>query len=501
MSVPKLDDAVYAGTKRSSECTLIVTEGDSAKTFALWGIHGINGGKLVYGVFPLRGKILNVKDATATQLNGNVELLNLKKILGLKHSKKYDTQPKRNTLRYNCVLVLTDADQDGTHIRGLVINWIHTYWPELLKAHFVCTMRTPIVTAHNREFFTEQDFEIFKKSESGQRASSATYKYYKGLGTSTKEDSKRIFSRVSELTIGYTYNTQSDDESVRLAFAKDTNSTTDRKKWLSEYDKNAFISQDELIRSGGTVSIFDFVHKELVHFSIYDCLRSIPNVYDGFKPSQRKIVYYMLKKKIHADIKVLQLSGYISAETGYYHGEVLLQQAIVLLAQDFIGTNNLPLLVPGSNFGSRFTSKDAASARYIFTRLQSYTSQIFDTRDNKLLTYCTDDQGAQIEPVYFVPALPMVLINGADGIGTGFSTSIPKYNPLQLIDYISQKILGTPTTLEIKPWYRGFKVPLSSATTTSGSWSACTLETQRTRTKLSLQRSHRLRGYSYTRTF
>jgi DNA topoisomerase-2 len=140
----------------------------------------------------------------------------------------------------------------------------------------------------------------------------------------------------------------------------------------------------------------------------------------------------MLKNNIQKDIKVAQLSGYISAEMAYHHGEVSLQGAIVNMAQDFVGSNNINLLVPEGNFGSRLNSKDAASPRYIFTRLSHITTHVFNTYDNPLYTYLNDDN-IPIEPEYMLPIIPMVLVNGCEGIATGYSTSIPCYNPKDII--------------------------------------------------------------------
>lgn len=462
--VPKLEDAIWAGTAKSNQCILILTEGLSAMTFALWGRSIIGPEK--FGVFPLKGKCLNIRDATASQLTNNEEINNLKQIIGLKQGREYkDT----SELRYGKIMILTDSDVDGSHIKGLLVNLFHYWWPNLLKLNFIQTLRTPIVKAIKGkkvvEFYTQQDYNKWKDTT---ETNGYTIRYYKGLGTSTKDDAQNTFKRINELQVDYFYKDENCDKSILLAFEKDKNikvksdeavsddtdiyvtCTDKRKQWLGKYDKNSYIDVKD-----NRVSYQDFIHKELIHFSIYDNLRSIPSLCDGLKPSQRKIIYYMLKKNITKSIKVAQLSGYISAETSYHHGEVSLQQAIIGLAQDFIGSNNINLLYPDGNFGSLLAGgKDAASPRYIFTKLQEIAFKIFDKRDSNLLKYLNDD-GIDIEPEWFIPVLPMILVNGCEGIGTGYSTYIPPYNPKDIISNII-RIMDDKSPLPMKPYFRNY---------------------------------------------
>lgn len=454
--IPKLEDALWAGTAKSEQCTLILTEGLSAMTFAMWGRSVV--GPERYGALPLKGKLLNIRDASASQLINNEEINNLKQIIGLKQGKEYTSTKE---LRYGKVMFLTDADCDGTHIKALLLNFFHSNWPSLVKLDFIQTLRTPIVKAiHGKrvlEFFTEQDYH--KWQNSGINTKNYQIKYFKGLGTSKKEDAQDNFKRLDELKINYYYKDAKCDDSIILAFEKDKNveknndtvSCSDqRKRWLAKYDKNSYIDTKEK-----KVSYQDLIHKELIHFSIYDNSRSIPSLCDGLKPSQRKILHYMLKNNITKSIKVAQLSGYVSAETGYHHGEASLQGAIINMAQDFVGTNNINLLYPDGNFGSKLIGgKDAASPRYIFTKLCDITQLIFDKRDLPLLTYLNDD-GMPIEPEWFMPIIPMVLVNGCEGIGTGYSTFIPPYNPKDIIGNLL-RILDGETPLPMTPYFRNF---------------------------------------------
>ena len=220
------------------------------------------------------------------------------------------------------------------------------------------------------------------------------------------------------------------------------------------------------------VPLVDFVHKELVHFSIADVARSIPSVVDGLKPSQRKVLYGAMKKFRATggeEIKVAQLAGYVAEVSAYHHGEASLQGTIVGMAQDYVGANNVNLLVPSGQFGTRLQGgKDAASARYIFTALAPCTRRIFDPRDDPILERLEDD-GVPVEPRFYAPTLPMVLVNGAEGIGTGFSTSVPRYDPADLRANVERYLRGEPMT-PMKPWYRGFTGAVTPSAEREGSF-------------------------------
>ena len=204
------------------------------------------------------------------------------------------------------------------------------------------------------------------------------------------------------------------------------------------------------------MSINDFVNKELVLFSRQDCVRSIPSMIDGLKPSQRKVLYGCLRRNLTKEIKVVQLSGYISETVLYHHGEQSLNQTIVSMAQDFVGTNNLNFLVPNGQFGTRIMGgRDSASPRYIYTYLQPITKFVFREEDDALLPR-QEEEGVQIEPKHFLPILPTVLVNGATGIGTGWSTTICNHNPVEVVDRLIARLNGDASVEPINPWYRGF---------------------------------------------
>jgi len=510
--IPKLEDAEWAGTKKSKICKLILTEGDSAKALAMSGRSVVGNQK--YGVFPLKGKLLNVRGASSKELLNNEEIINLKKILGLKHGKIYlntgkesketkdddkteklDNEQSKSKicdiseLRYGGIISLCDQDTDGFHIKGLLINFFEYFWPSLLKVDgFITCLSTPIVRASKgkdiKTFYNLSEYNMWRETAIGYHI-----KYYKGLGTSTRDEGKEYFTNLEDKLIHYLWRPQINDanndtnndtnnetnneanndekeqdsdtqiigeidhpchQAIMLAF--DKKKADDRKSWLMHYNKDLILTPD--IKQ---VPYNDFVNKELIHFSNEDIKRSIPSMVDGLKPSQRKILYGTILRKLftkQSEIKVSQLTGFISDKTCYHHGEQSLNMAIINMAQRFVGSNNINILMPSGQFGTRLTGKDAASPRYIFTYLNPIIRLLFREEDDPILNYL-DDDGTPIEPEYYYPILPIVLINGAEGIGTGFSTQVLPYNPLDLIENIKCMMDDKPLK-ELRPYFQGF---------------------------------------------
>ncbi|KAJ1557566.1 DNA topoisomerase 2 [Nowakowskiella sp. JEL0078] len=389
--IPKLDDANNAGTKNAHLCTLILTEGDSAKTTAISGLGVV--GRDNFGVFPLRGKLLNVREATHSQIMANAEINAIKQIMGLQHGKTYETTAG---LRYGHIMIMTDQDHDGSHIKGLIINFLDHFWPSLMKVpNFLLEFITPIVkvTKNKQEktFFTIPEYETWKSENNDGKL--WNIKYYKGLGTSSAEDAKKYFGNMDKHLKPFKTAIQDDRDLVDMAFNK--KKADERKEWLRQFTPGTFM--DHTIRQ---IPISDFINKELILFSMADNQRSIPSMVDGFKPGQRKILFSCFKRNLQKEIKVAQLIGYVAEHTAYHHGEVSLASTIVGLAQNYVGSNNLTMLEPRGQFGTRLLGgKDSASPRYIFTQLSPLSRLVFPVMDHKLLDYIQED-GQSIEPLW-----------------------------------------------------------------------------------------------------
>jgi DNA gyrase/topoisomerase IV subunit B len=340
---------------------------------------------------------------------------------------------------------------DGIHINGLLLNLVHCLFPSLLNRNFIYFMRTPIVRINSgptfyiqqlaREYLTEHK-EISKKR----------IKYLKGLGSSNKEEIKDIFGK---RIASFEYDEKA-GESMELAFGKDADK---RKEWLSMFDPNNRVFNGVDVKEGEIekVTITNFIRNELIDFNIENDKRMIPHIIDGLKESQRKVIYTVFNKKLDfkkQSIKVARLAGFVSASTSYHHGETILYETIKGMAQSFVGSNNIPILLDDGMFGSR-VNNDGSAARYIFTKMAALTRFIFREEDDELLDYLEDD-GEKIEPEFYVPILPMILINGAISIGSGWSSKVPMFNPMDVLNLV-RKIIRNEELEEIHPWYRGFK--------------------------------------------
>lgn len=445
--IPKLEDATWAGTERNRETTLIICEGDSAKTGVLSGLSSEDRNK--FGVYPIQGKLMNISDVPEEKIASNKVFTELKKIVGLETGMVY-TKATLGRLRYGRVVFVTDQDLDGHHIKALGMNLFREMWYSLVGLSFFGFIQTPILKATRGSkvlsFYNEVDYKRWKEAE-GDTYKQWKIKYYKGLGTSTSAEFKEYFRNVRIIKF---VNTKDCSEAFNLLF--DKKRADDRKRWLNKYDRNVQLSIEN-----NSVSLKNFVHQELIHFSKYDCERSIPSIVDGLKISQRKILYAAFVRNLTSEIKVAQFMGYISELTHYHHGEASLGKAIVGMARDFVGSNNLNLFLPKGQFGTRLQGgKDHAAERYIYTQLAPYTRLLFHPEDDGILEHL-DDDGYKVEPRYFVPILPFVLFNGISGIGTGFSTEVPSYSPVKVCEYYMSRLAGSVVVFDDTPYFRGFR--------------------------------------------
>lgn len=445
----KLCDANLAGSARSMECSLIVCEGDSAKTSVLSGLSQSD--RDIYGIYALMGKIMNVRNNSVKMINENKEISELKRILGLEYGRKYTTfDDVKKYLRYGKLVIMTDQDYDGSHIKGLLINLFASQWPDLLQIPgFLGFFNTPIIKAikgnTSLSFYNMGDYKQWAEQNNAS-IKNWNIQYYKGLGTSTPKEFVEYMK--SKKIVRFIHGEVSDE---RLDMVFNSKRSNDRKEWLRQYNREKYLDTNK-----SQVTYEEFLDYDMIHFSKYDCDRSIPNIMDGLKISQRKILYACFKRNLNKKAKVAQLSGYISEHTEYHHGEISLQKAIIDMGQNFVGSNNIELLEPHGQFGSRIKGgQDAASPRYIFTKLNPLTRKLFPEQDDNILTYI-NEEGHNIEPVWYAPIIPTLLVNGSEGIGTGSSTFIPAYNPIDIIDYLLAKLTSQPLPSNLQPWYYGF---------------------------------------------
>ena len=399
-------------------------------------------------------------------------------------------------------MLMADQDTDGSHIKGLVISMLHHFWPELLRADYVQEFQTPLLKARRISdgqvlaFFSLPEYEAWHTQLSAPEQRHWRAKYYKGLGTSTAQEAREYFGALGSHRLQLEWASAADDDLIDMAFSKKR--AADRREWMLHAARrmhaaaNAAATPAQLVDGnepppplqppspppqqgveppsppkaqqgrraiGERRTYAAFVNEELVQFSLADVRRSLPSAIDGLKPSQRKVLYACFAKRLlpsAAEMKVAQLAGFCAEVTHYHHGEASMHATITNMAQGFVGSNNVPLLEACGQFGTRAAGgSDAASARYIFTRLTPLAPLLFPAADAPILKYCVED-GHSVEPIHYVPVLPTLLLNGASGIGTGWSTQCWSYHPLELLDNVLALANGRPMAPMV-PWAAGFR--------------------------------------------
>lgn len=465
--VEGLDDANFAGDKKKSqECILVLCEGKSAAAYVTKGLkYGIlgNKGHNLIGILPLTGKILNVRNASNASISKNKVVKGIIRALGLEVDLDYTKPENRKKLRYGKLCMIGDSDKDGGHITGLLYNLLDVLSPSLLESgDFFYFMRTPIVKVNKEMFLFQTQAEEWLKEHNVSK----NVRYFKGLGTSNNKDVKEDFGK-------YIVNVKRDPDGIIMArnvFHEDESDF--RKQWLLDYKprKHFPVIKPYEIE---TLNVSDFFNKEMIEYSLDDCMRSIPHVLDGNKESQRKCLAAAFKRKLNYNkksLKVAQFAGYVAEHMGYVHGEQNLYDTITKMGQRFPGSNNISIFLPDGMFGTRLENgKDASKARYLHTKLDMLTRLIFRPEDDDYLEDRIEENQV-VEKKYYIPIIPMLLVNGASGIGTGSSCNVPSYNIMDIIDWIniwldndgkikseSDSGMIIYETPELVPYFRGFK--------------------------------------------
>lgn len=208
------------------------------------------------------------------------------------------------------------------------------------------------------------------------------------------------------------------------------------------------------------MQIKHFINEQWVEYADYDNRRSLPHVMDGLKITQRKALCTALKlPKADKPTKVSQFAAKAAADTAYHHGEVSMMSTVTGLAQDHPGSNNYPLLAKHGQFGSRLSAV-ASSPRYIHTKLHANWDKFFKKEDQEIVIPQYDDDD-EIEPKYYIPIIPMLLINGADGVGNGFKSSILNYSVESVVKALKEIVKYGVVKTPLIPYINGFTGDIS----------------------------------------
>ncbi len=432
----KCSDAEYAGGSRSHECVLIPVEGDSAMTQVRTAIsNNPHMGFKKYGIISLGGVIMNArKECTVIESNGtklvrktnklakNVLMEALMGMLGLNMTFKYDRDSatylrEMKSLRYGSMAICVDQDLDGKgNILGLLLNLFELFWPNLIKNGYVRWYCTPIIRAYPKrggkvfEFYSENDYRAWAD---GVNTSAYSINYYKGLGSHSKDETIQMFREFHRHLYQY-YLDKRSGGLFEVYFGKDPDL---RKQELRLPTKTICAGEFEEQEATHKISCSQYLEYEANLYQKDNLERKLDHAIDGQNQAGRKILDGIIEMFRHSNkpMKVCEMSGYITSHKNYHHGEDSLNKSIVSRGLITVGGKQLPLIIPLSNFGSRFGGgKDAAKPRYIYAKLNDrITPLVFPMEDYWNLPF-NFAEGKRGEPKYFVPIIPVSIIESTE---------------------------------------------------------------------------------------
>lgn len=476
--VPSVSEALKSDSGDPTErlkCTLILTEGETGKTLAMKGCAHLPGGNEYIGVYPLRGKVMNVQRHKRDRVDANKVLNNILKILNADRDVDYHKEPKKClTLRYGKIGLMMDADTDGFHIAGLLINFIFTTLKSLAPFDFIIIIMTPVVEAwrgaQRLAFYHIKELNRWiKENQADVKNKLWDFKYKKGLGSWNTDD--KTLARLFKNPMVITMDADPDaDDIIRLAF--DSKLTDERKRWISDYNPESELN----LRTPRPIT--EFFTEEFRDYSKSAVIRAIPRLMDGMKPVHRKIIYTLFRKfptktkKKRKFIRVPQIAGSVMEMAGYHHGEQALFDSIVGMGQCYItGPNNLTVVEGEGNFGDRrVRGMDQSPSRYLNIRLHDVAYAIYPKEDRRLWDIQYED-GVAVEPKEMYPVIPMALVNKCEGVGTGWNCKIFPHDPRKITEWVVQWVkemktkrdiprkdvfIDVSTKPELVPWWRDY---------------------------------------------
>lgn len=451
----KGEDAAWAGTAKSDQCTLIFFEGDSAMGYSQCIRTAHPNGTNQLGLFALKGKIANAIKKNSMDALMKVDLFKqIISILGLEDL-DYTIESNRKKLRYGNILIMPDADIDGLHITILLISFFAYFFPTIIRANIIDFWKTKIVrvTKGKKEilFYSEFEYEEWKKETPDWQKWHA--EYFKGLGSTNVEDAKKDFDNP------FIVNFKCDRRAfAHIIMSMSKNYTDMRKDWIMTFDDTV----SPQVLKNNVQLITNFINDEVRRYSKHTLVRHIA-ARDGFKDGSRKAIFAAIKKwnwytnankknKLRVDV----FSGYLISEAQYHHADP--SKIVMGMAQTFVGSNNINLFVPDGQFGTRTRGgKDMAAPRYPFTYPSIMMKYLIRKEFAPILIHKYED-GQYVEPERYYPVLPLILINGMDGVASGWKSWIYQCHPLLIADWYIKRLSGTryKKMEELMPWWRGF---------------------------------------------
>jgi DNA topoisomerase-2 len=453
-------DANFVG-KPGVVTILLPCEGVSAGGYGDNFVIGKEGSTDIYAIFSMQGKLDNVSGMDNIQMdkpysNGKENVfVRFMEAMGLIDGIDYCTPEGIESLRYKYIMVLVDADSDGTHILCLLINFLYRRFPSFIKAGRLMWILTPIIRAVDKggrtieRFYNICDYEQWAIDNPRIKHDAD---HFKGLGRATEENAQED-AKYSPNVIVYF-----DDEAevyLQIAFDKIAGkSSAKRKQWIMfyrEYIKNNIIE-------GNIVKISKLLNVKLVEYSLDTLPRGLISYMDNFKLSQRQVIAYMAEtsKFGTSDSRPASLdviAGAIKAKFKYHHGDIY--PVIAKLGINYPGSNNLGLVTKDGMMGTRFKlGKDCAAARYVSTKANwclkfLIKKELYDLIPKSIV------EGEPVEPKWIPTLLPLGIINGTRGISTGWSCYMTSHHPGDVCEWVLNYITGN-NVFPMMPWFMGF---------------------------------------------
>jgi DNA topoisomerase-2 len=465
----KYTPAANAGPKTGTNAALLIAEGDSAMSQISIGLSNTMG-FADYGIMSTGGVIINArKECTpvttcagtfvkkSPKLRANKFVNALIQILGINPNHTYDPASPSFKREFGAInykkgiIACVDQDLDGKgNILGLVLNLFELLWPNLIKIGFIRWFCSPIVRAYPKTrgrvlaFYSVRSFEEW--CAAGDR-SGYDPMYYKGLGTHSREETIHMFKTFHEHLFVYYLGARC-HELFEIYFGKLPDL---RKIELSKPIKNMSDALAAIQESEKRISCASHLEYETDPYQRDNLDRKLDSFIDGQNQAGRKILDGLLKAlRATRKLKVAQLAGYVSEHENYHHGEASLCDSIIGRGFIGVGGKQLPFIVPLSHFGSRLGGGvgDAASARYIWARLNKNITDLIFSQDDYWILPFNFDEGARSEPKYFVPLVPLAILESTEIPSHGWKLKLWARDVFKVIENVRRLIrLGDDVAL------------------------------------------------------
>jgi DNA gyrase/topoisomerase IV subunit B len=470
---PGILNGYIKANKTNYKSTLILGEGMSVRGHLMSYKDCNPDGNNHIGILPLKGVPKNVFLDDILAVYKNSVFSTFLNIMGIAPDLDYSDEDNYKKLKYGKILIATDADEDGSHITGLIITLLYKYWPSLFDIGAIASLITPVVRLFDSKDNIIQRYFSLREYDQAQADNTlpkhSRIKYYKGLGSTEEFEIKDDYHNA---IVAVYVNDEEAKESIDIMFGDCSNR---RKEWIKRYasvcseykmpkpKKPKFLGDTPTIKK----NISDFIKYEMTSYSLESLSRAIFDERDGMKESIRKVVSYMLEKtnygKSNTFLKVPQVSGGVSEQKQYHHGNDALNKLIIKLSQSYVGRGNLQFLRPSAQVGTRHAfDKDSAHPRYVSVSMSNWAPLAFPRYLYDLIPKKIID-GVKAEPEFIPCLFPWVIISGTTGVATGWSSKYPPHDYASVIDWIRtylKRLIDKSSTTHIKDpviWWTGYK--------------------------------------------